>query len=90
LQPDHMPLSLEAQEAVELDYARTSRLHNDIQSFLYPESGVTPGGEELIHALQDFAQRVGVPVEDEVHPLDQIVVLSRIVKLELQRLEKQR
>lgn len=83
------PLSPEAQEAVEQDYARYKVLAEEIDAFLNPESGGTPGGSELRNARIDFAQRTGIEVEEATHALDQIVQISHIVELELARLRKQ-
>lgn len=78
----------EVQAKVEKDLSRVTRLNDEIQAFLYPEEGASPGGSELADARIDFAQRAGVEVDEVVHPLDQIIQIGNLVALELARLKQ--
>ena len=76
------------QESINRDLSKAQKLNDDIQAFLHPESGATPGGEELSDARIDFAQRADVEVDEVIHPLDQIIQIGNIAALELARLNK--
>jgi len=88
--PRHIeePEASEAAQEITHDLKRASRLNDDIQAFLHPEAGATPGGSELYDRLQDFAERAGVEIDDTIHPLDQIIQISNLVALELARLRQ--
>ena len=90
LHPRHTeePEAFEATQEIKHDLRSASRLNDDIQAFLHPEAGSTPGGSELYDRLQDFAERAGVEVDDTIHPLDQIIQNGNLVALELARLRQ--
>lgn len=77
-----------AQEAINRDLSRMTRLNDEIQAFLHPETGSLPAGTELDDLRIDFAQRAGVDVDEVMHPLDQIIQIGNIVALELAQRNK--
>lgn len=83
-----LPELTEAQAALNEDLARTQKLNDEIQAFLHPENGSTEGGLALETARKDFATRVGVEVDEKIHPLDQIIQLGNEVALELAHLKR--
>mgnify|MGYP000931512336 CR=1 FL=1 len=85
---EQVPEITPAQESINRDLSRANKLNDEIQDFLHPTEGSTPGGQELEDARIDFAQRAGVEVDEVIRPLDQIIQISNLVALELAQLKK--